>query len=313
MNTCPITYENCGKNRYSAKGLRQLSSRLTNLAPLPLDSAELLREAAFRASRMSIQGVQPKLSAVLDVKHGQFRFVDRNGRFILKPQNPLYPFVPENEGVSMRMAALCGIEVPVTGLVAGKDGLWTYFIRRFDRVGRRGKYHVEDFAQLAGRTRDTKYDASMEQLVSLINQFCTFPKVEMVRLFRRTLFNFLIGNEDMHLKNFSIIIREGQVKLAPAYDLLSTTVVMAGAVTEEIALPLAGKKRKLTRELLVDYFARERMELGNRVISAVLSDLARAFPKWLTLIRQSFLPEAEQLAFKSILNQRKAILRIPDA
>ena len=309
MNVCPITYEACGNKRYSPVGLKKLSPRLTDLAPLPFTADELVREAAARASKMSIQGVQPKLSAVLDVKHGAFQIVDRGGRYILKPQNPLYPFVPENEGLCMRMAAAFGIDVPLSGLVASGEDSWTYFIRRFDRVGRTGKVHVEDFAQLAGRTRDTKYDASMEQVAALVERYCTFPKVELARLFRRTLFNYLIGNEDMHLKNFSIIVKEGKVALSPAYDQLSTTVAMEGAAAEEFALPLAGKKRKISRKILVDYFAIERMGLPQRVVDGIFSDLARAMGEWRRLIPVSFLPEAQKHSLENLLAQRAKRLR----
>lgn len=104
------------------------------------------------------------------------------------------------------------------------DGSWSYFIRRFDRAGHNGKLPVEDFAQLAGLSRETKYDFSMERLVNVLDTYCTFPAVEKVSLFKRCLFNFVVGNEDMHVKNFSLITRDGKVGLAPAYDYLSTTV-----------------------------------------------------------------------------------------
>jgi len=297
MNVCPITYEACGNRRFSSVGLKKLSPRLMDLAPLHFTADELVREATARASKMSIQGVQPKLSAVLDVKHGAFKIVDRGGRYILKPQNPFYPYVPENEGLCMQMAAAFGIEVPLSGLVASGGNSWTYFIRRFDRVGRAGKVHVEDFAQLAGRTRDTKYDASMEQVATLVERYCSFPKVELTRLFRRTIFNYLIGNEDMHLKNFSIIIKDGKV-------------AMAGAATEEFALPLAGKKRRIDRKILVDYFAIERMGLTHRVVGGIFSDLARVMEVWRHLISISFLPEAQKHLLGNLLAQRASTLQI---
>ena len=97
-------------------------------------------------------------------------------------------------------------------------------MRRFDRVGHTGKLAVEDFAQIAGLSRETKYDSSMERLVGLLDAHSTFPAIEKVKLLKRSLFNFLVGNEDMHLKNFSLITRQGKVELAPAYDYLNTTV-----------------------------------------------------------------------------------------
>jgi hypothetical protein len=88
--------------------------------------------------------------------------------------------------------------------------------------------------------RETKYDSSMEKVAAVVEQFCTFPAIERVKLLERTLFSFLTGNEDMHLKNFSLITRQGRVGLAPAYDFLNTTIALKHA-REELALPLRGK------------------------------------------------------------------------
>ena len=104
--------------------------------------------------------------------------MDKHGIFILKPPLPNYDQVPENEDLTMRMAKAVGIEVPLHGMVYAKDHSLLYFIRRFDRVGKSGKIHVEDFAQVAGMNRDTKYNYSMEKLISLIDEYCTFPLVE---------------------------------------------------------------------------------------------------------------------------------------
>jgi len=245
MNTCPITYEPCS-GRYSDKGLKLLSRQLTGLHDLPFSARELRQEAAARAGKMSIQGVQPKLSARLLIREQRFEIVDLGGTYILKPPIDNYPEVPENEDLTMRLAALAGIEVPPHGLLYGHDGAMTYFIKRFDRSGRKDKLHVEDFAQLSGRTRDTKYRSSMEQVAGLIETYCTFPAVEKVKLFRLTLFCFLTGNEDMHLKNFSVIRKNDVISLTPAYDLLNTTIAISRPV-EEFALPIRGKKNRLTR------------------------------------------------------------------
>ena len=144
--------------------------------------------------------------------------------------------MPENEDLTMRMAGVVGIDVPLHGLVYAKDGSLTYFIKRFDRKGRQEKIAVEDFAQLAGKDRDTKYRSTMEAVVKVLDQFCTFPLIEKARLFKLVLFNFLTGNEDSHLKNFSLMRRVPIIELSPAYDLLNTTIVIRAQ--EEIALPL---------------------------------------------------------------------------
>ncbi len=313
MNRCPITYEPCGEARYSRAGLRLLSPNLEQLNDFPYDAGRQRQEAVVRAGKMSIQGVQPKLSVRLNAKAGVFVIVDQGGRFVLKPQHAVYPNLPENEGITMHLAKLCGIEVPVSGIVRSVDGSWSYFVRRFDRTGHNRKVAVEDFAQLAGLSRETKYDFSMEQLVGLLDRYCTFPAIEKVKLLKRSLFNFLVGNEDMHLKNFSLIARRGKVELAPAYDYLSTTVAYLALgrpidTIEEIALPLQGKKRRLARSIWIGYFAKERLELPDRVIDTVLDELARAAPAWRTCIADSFLPLDHKDHYRSLLAQRSAML-----
>lgn len=307
MNRCPITYELCGTQHYSLKGLRLLSPALTNLANLDLSAGELRTEAMARASKMSIQGVQPKLSAILNIKKGRFDIVDKNGRYILKPQHHLFPELPQNENLTMHLAAAIGIRVPLHGMVYSKDNFLTYFIKRFDRRGQKEKIAVEDFAQLAGKDRDTKYNYSMEKLVKLLDDYCTFPSIEKVRLFNLVLFNYLVGNEDMHLKNYSIIVRDGKVELSPAYDLLNTTIVLKDGA-EEIALPLKGKKRNLTRNMLVNYFGKEKCGLTDKSIEKSLTTIHAAIPGWHSLIGISFLSEPMKDKYRKLLQERTRVL-----
>jgi serine/threonine-protein kinase HipA len=312
MSRCPITYEmlpEAHDGRYSRKGLQRLSRSLTHLDDLPYSAEEQRREAVARATKMSIQGVQPKLSARLRVKEGRFEIVDRGGEFILKPQNPLFHHLPENEDLTMRLAAAAGIEVPIHGLVFSRDGAWTYFIRRFDRLARSRKLAVEDFAQLSGRTRDTKYDSSMEQVTALLDRFTTFPVVEKLDLFTRTVFSFLVGNEDMHLKNFSVVVRDQRVQLSPAYDLVNSTIALPGA-TEEMALPLRGKKSRLKRGDLVDYYGGERLGLTRAAIDSALLRLGKAVPEWARLVNASFLPPDLREAYLAVIEERRERLGI---
>jgi serine/threonine-protein kinase HipA len=130
---------------------------------------------------------------------------------------------------------------PPHGLLSTLDKGWVYFVKRFDREGRSDRVAVEDFAQLSGASRETKYESSLESVVQIVDKFCTFPALEKPKLVKRLLFCFLTGNEDMHLKNFSLWSRRGVISLSPAYDLLNTTLVLE-QVVEESALPLAGKK-----------------------------------------------------------------------
>lgn len=305
MRRCPITYEAIESGRYSARGLRKLSPKLDDLNDLPYTQEEQIQEAQARAAKMSLPGVQPKLSARLNVRGQIFEIVDIGGQFVLEPQSLIYPELPQNEDLSMRLASTCRVDVPLHGLLYSKDGLLTYFVKRFDRHGKR-KFAVEDFGQLAGLSRETKYDYSMEKLAPLLEQYCTFPQLDKLKLFRLTLFNYLIGNEDAHVKNFSLIRRGAKVELTPAYDLLNTTIAMPRA-TEEIALPL-GRKRKLNREIFVDYFARERLQLTDRAIRQVFSELSHALPEWQPMIDISFLSNEMKERYSTLIRERRSVL-----
>jgi serine/threonine-protein kinase HipA len=190
--------------------------------------------------------------------------------------------------------------------VYSKDGTKTYFIRRFDRAGRNKKTPVEDFAQLSGKDRETKYDSSMEQVISLIEKFCTFPAIEKLKLFNLTLFNYLIGNEDMHLKNFSVIRRDVKVELSPAYDLLNTTIIINSK--EELALPLNGKKNKLKKNDFFEYLAKERLALTQKSIDQTKSQIINAVPKWNDLIQKCFLSDAMKTKYIDLLKERLNML-----
>lgn len=307
---CPITYlpVEIGK-KYSAQGLKLLSRDLASLEDFPYSAEEQRREAAARASKMSIQGVQPKLSAKLNIRKNSFVVIDNGGIYILKPQHQIYPELPENEDLTMRLASGAGIDVPLHGMIYSKDGTLTYFIRRFDRHGRKGKFAVEDFAQLMGKTRDTKYDSSMEQVAWIVERFCTFPVIEKSKLFKRTLVNFLLGNEDMHIKNFSIIRREGKVELSPAYDFINTTIAVKNPV-EELALPLGGKKRNLTRKIFIDYFAIDRLSITKKELDRIMKEIHDAIRGWSDLINRSFLTDKFKMKYREIISDRRRILEL---
>jgi serine/threonine-protein kinase HipA len=309
MNLCPITYNPCGDGRYSEAGLKLLSTALTSLKDLEYTAEEQRKEAFNRATRMSIQGIQPKLSARLNIKEKKFEVVDTGGRYILKPQHQYFPEMPENEDLTMKLANEVGLEIPLHGLIWSKDNTLTYFIKRFDRKGQNDKVPVEDFAQLAGLSRDTKYEYSMEKVVGLIDRFCTFPAIEKLVLFKLVLFNYIIGNEDQHLKNFSVITEDGKVKLSPNYDLLNTTIGYRNP-DEEIALPLKGKKKHLTYHMLVKYYGLERCELTTKSVDKVLVTISSAIPIWKSLINSSFLSKGMKDKYLELLDARLSNLNI---
>lgn len=303
MNRCPITYALCGTDKYSEKGLRMIAPKLTYLNDLPYTAVELRQEAANRAKKLSIQGVQPKLSAAISIMDQEFKIVDQFGTYIIKPQNDLFPQLPENEDVTMRMAKVFGLEVPFHGMVYAKDGSLSYFIKRFDRYGKGKKVATEDFAQLTANTRDTKYRFTMEKLIPVLDEFCSFPAIEKADFFKRILFCYVTGNEDMHLKNFSVITKNGKTTLTPVYDFLNSTIAIKNP-EEEIALSLKGKKSNLKASDFIDYYAKDRLQLNEKTITNILQQIQQAIPKWKELLEISFLSKDMKEKYLNLLERR---------
>jgi serine/threonine-protein kinase HipA len=301
---CLITNEPWdGPGPYSPAGLRLLDRRLQSLAPLPYTKDQLLEEAAARAVKMSIQGMQPKVSTVLRVTEGHMEIVDNGGRYIVKPPHLVHAELPENEALTMSLAATLGIEVPMHGLLQNGDQTHSYFVRRFDRAGW-NKQPVEDFTQLSGASRDTKYDSSTEQLIEIIDRFCTFPVLERMKFLDRLLCAYLTGNEDMHLKNWSLITRDDKVELSPAYDLLNSTIPNPRS-REELALPLHGKKSNLRTDDFWRYLAGERLGLTAALIEQTRTRFAAACADWPARIEASFLSAEMKTRYLTLLTERR--------
>jgi serine/threonine-protein kinase HipA len=322
MNRCPITYLPCAHGHYSPEGIRLLSAKSTYLNSFPYTQSQQLELALGYADKLSIQGVQPKLSAVFDEDAATFKPIAKNGTFILKLQHRTFSELPQNEDLTMRLAKMVGIEVPLHGMIYSADQSLLYFIQRFDREkvvsvqnfskiangskGRRKstlhKTSVEDFAQLASLSRDTKYDFSMEKLVPIIEKYCTFPLSEKQKLFRLTLFSFLIGNEDLHLKNFSLIRHAELTEFSPAYDLVNSAIVLNSK--EELALPLKGKKSNLSKDDLVSYYGHEKLGLPEPIIKQILEQYRSAIPKWEEWVGFSFLSDEKKASYLQLLKNR---------
>lgn len=303
MNKCPLTYEPCD-TRYSATGLKSLSPKLGSLKDFPYSKSNQLKLAFDLSDKLSFSGVQPKIGGKLNIKEECFEPCNHSSNFIFKLPHEYYEDMPENEDLTMKLAKIAKIEVPLHGLIYAKDGSLLYFIKRFDRQGRK-KFPVEDFGQLSGVSADEKYDSSMEKVASLIEQFCTFNLVEKAKLFRLVLFCFLIGNEDLHLKNLSVITVDNVTKLTPSYDLVNSTLARKTKAKDELALPLRGKKSNFKREDLVSYYGKERLGLSDSVINEILQDLNKRIPLWRSQISKSFLPAEKKDLYIEILNQRE--------
>ena len=192
-------------------------------------------EAIKSVGRISLSGAQPKFSIVVDDDKLRYIREGEQGTFILKPRPTAYQiinrdFCVANEHVTMQIASqVYGIETAANALCFFDDGTPAYITRRFD-VHSKGKYKQEDFAALLGYTKDNagsnyKYDkASYEECAEVIHRYVKATLIDIRRFFRIILFNFVTLNDDAHLKNFSLIERNGEYRLSPAYDLINTSL-----------------------------------------------------------------------------------------
>lgn len=255
-------------------------------------------------SQVTIAGVQPKLSVDLEKEKGdekRFTIVGLWGGYILKPQTEQYPSLPENEDLTMHLAALARIKTVPHSLIRFKDGSLAYITRRIDRDKKGNKIPMEDMCQLTEKLTEHKYKGSHEQIAKKIVEFSAYPVLDLINYFEVLLFCYLTGNADMHLKNFSLYKKAGEYTLAPAYDLLSTKLVIPQD-NEELALTLNGKKRKLKKADFEDFL--KGMKVENKAIENVYDKFRKVLPEWRAFIDCSFLPRQMKEAYKALIRER---------
>ena len=260
-------------------------------------------------SRTTLTGVQPKLS--MDINRGgrdepdRLTIVGLWGRYILKPKSDTYPWLPEDEDLTMHLATLARIQVVPHALIRFSDGELTYITRRIDRDDDGRKYLMEDACQLSERLSADKYKSSYENVGKLIRRYSSMAQIDLVNYWELVVFSWLTGNSDMNLKNFSLLsLVPGLYTLAPAYDLLNVHLLFDDP--EELALTLDGRKRKLTRQNFVN--AMRTTGLDDKVIGNILQKFQKVQPRWEAFIDQSFLPEELRERYKAEISQRLAVL-----
>ena len=282
----------------------------TTVPVLPYTRAnikELAREIVSAST--TVTGAQAKLS--LDITRGhagepqRFTIVGLWGRFILKPQTDRFANLPENEDLTMHLAEAAGIKTVPHSLIRFADGELCYITHRVDRTKNGDKIAMEDMCQLSERLTEDKYKGSYERIAKLIKQYSAAPLLDVVNFWEVVVFSWLTGNADMHLKNFSLYRPADNYMLTPAYDLLSTSIVMPED-EEELALTLNGKKKKIKRA----DFEKAMLDSGmdEKAIEKLFKKFAKTLPKWYALIEESFLPKDMMTAYREKLNTMSARL-----
>jgi len=192
---------------------------------VPFSTTDITSQAQKMVGKMSISGVQPKLSVIHDRKKKELTVVARGGIYILKPPTAQFPSLPENENLCMNIASACGIDAAAHGLLPLQDDRLAYVVKRFDRLEDGSKLQQEDFQQLL-QTED-KYAGSYERIANFLKKYSAVPGLDLLRLFERALLFYVLGNGDAHLKNFSLLrTEEVGYQLSPVYDVVSSRLVL---------------------------------------------------------------------------------------
>lgn len=291
----------CARKLFGTKQAPQLPFVRSQLADL---AKQVVR------SQTTLTGVQAKLS--LDLHPGgknepdRFTIVGLWGRYILKPQTDHYRALPELEDLTMHLAEAAKIAVVPHGLIRFADGELCYITRRIDRLPDGQKVPMEDMCQLTERLTEYKYKGSYEQIAKAIKKYSSAPQLDLVNFWELVVFSWITGNSDMHLKKFSLYNTGFGYCLTPAYDLLSTNLVMPED-TEELALTLNGKKRKIQKS---DF---EKSIIASGVNAKVIDNIAKKFRRsiilWMELIDASLLPADFKKQYKRLILKRVLMLR----
>ena len=296
LETSGDFHEKCAKQFFGTSEVPILTYSLN-------DMSELAKQVVERS--VAVPGVQPKLSMSMikektDGPENRLTVVGAlGGNYIFKPPSEHFPEMPENEHVTMRIAEAFGIKVVESSLIRLQSGELSYITKRIDRTIKGEKIHMIDMFQITEAF--DKYKSSMEKVGKALRENSDNTLLDLLSFFELSLFSFLTGNNDMHLKNFSMIKTRSGWTLSPAYDLLNVRIANPED-KEELALTLGGKKKKLNRV----YFERfgEGLGLTPKQIQGVFKRFEKNKEKAITWIDQSFLSNIMKEAYLEILNER---------
>jgi serine/threonine-protein kinase HipA len=283
------------------------------LIPYSIDQmTELAKDVVERS--VTIPGVQAKLSmslvkATVEKPDSRLTVVGAlGGNYIFKPPSEKYPEMPQNEHLTMRIAEAFNISVVPSSLIRLSSGELSYITRRVDRTENGYKIHMLDMFQITEAF--DKYKSSMEKVGKALHSYSQNTMLDKIFYFELSLFCFLTGNNDMHLKNFSMIRSASGWVLAPAYDLLNVAIILPDD-KEELALTLEGKKKKLSGENFIRLG--QKLELTEKQTEGVFKRIVKNTPKAIEWIEKSFLSDDMKTAYKKMIEFRYMQLNITDS
>jgi len=284
---------------------------------LDFDKRKFLSKSLELSKRISISGVQDKIS--LKIENKRLVPTTKEGTYLLKPV-PLMEYgeliedIARNEHFTMQLASqVFKLPTATNGLIAFSNGELAYIVKRFDRVDGT-KIKQEDFASLAQRSeashgKNYKYDYSYEEIGELIKRYLPAYRVEIIHYFKLVLFNYLVGNGDAHLKNFSVMQRSrGDYGLTPAYDLLSSSIHLPNESRTALELfeEYETKSFEANGFYAYDDFKAfgERLGLSNRIVKSILTTFLGYKKRVLELLEISFLSTEAKERYEALFLDR---------
>ena len=286
----------------------------TKLPEIEIDDKALNLLATETTNKgFTVPGVQKKLSLhlVSDSNKPRLTLVNYPTGYILKPQVAEFEALPESEQLIMTMADMAGISTVPHALIKGNKGL-AYITKRVDRNLIDNKIEMlamEDFCQLDLRLTEDKYRGSYERCAKIIKQYSSRVGIDMAEFYIRLVFCFIVGNSDMHLKNFSLIETaegSGEYVLSPAYDLLPVNANMP-ADKEQFALAMNGKKMNIRKGDFLKFA--DTCDISRQTAEKLIENLVKLTPKWLSMCEKSLLPDELKERLKKIITERTEILQ----
>lgn len=291
--------------------------RFFGIAKLPeiaIDDKTLNQLASETINQgFTVPGVQKKLSLHLasDGKEPRLTLVNFPTGYILKPQVAEFKALPESEQLIMSMADMAGISTVPHALIKGNTGL-AYITKRIDRHLKGNQLEMlamEDFCQLDQRLTEDKYKGSYERCAKIIKQYSSRVGIDITEFFIRLAFCFIVGNSDMHLKNFSLIETaegSGEYVLSPAYDLLPVNAIIP-ADKEQFALAMNGRKANIRKSDFLKLA--ENCDITLSIAKKLIQSVVRHSPKWMEMCDKSLLPSELKKRLNKIIAERTDCLK----
>ena len=294
-------HEKCSLDFFGTKRQPTFEHILQQMTALALNVVE---------RSVAIPGAQPKFSLSLvnetiqQGNKGRLTVVGAlGGNYVFKPPSKQFPEMPANEHVTMRIAEAFGINTVKSSLIRLQSGELSYITKRIDRTATGEKIHMVDMFQITEAF--DKYKSSMEKIGKALNEYSDNTLLDKLYFLELAIFSFLTGNNYMHLKNFSMINTSDSWTLAPADVLLNVNIVNPDD-TEELALPLEGKKKKLKWE----HFERlgKSLDLNDKQLKGIAKRFQKNKPIAIQWLNNSFLSDEYKQKYIILLEERHIAL-----